>query len=284
MCSVGMQGMYAGAGASSSCRKPAASLAASPAARLRVRASRGESGEGAHHGRLCMRRDAVHPRVRVRAGLQSDKGGAVRRGDLQPRGAVHELFNGENFMRIEESDSERCKSKCFAELPMPVRGADGNVVMLPLQLGVFEVNQQGGGAVPVRTAAAGSYELTSRLRWASAAGDATDQVATKQLNSIFAEAPERDVAIFRDTQTRRVAFNSTLKTNKLGRLDCVKALHTEMTNGTVIHHATIRYTPAGKKGELCTVPPVWSLVLRMLAHASDAHVWCNVCRAGCGGA
>jgi hypothetical protein len=32
---------------------------------------------------------------------------------------------------------------------MPVRGADGNVVMLPLQLGVFEVNQQGGGALPV---------------------------------------------------------------------------------------------------------------------------------------
>ena len=28
------------------------------------------------HGRLCMRRDAVHPRVRVKAGLQSDKGGA----------------------------------------------------------------------------------------------------------------------------------------------------------------------------------------------------------------
>jgi hypothetical protein len=81
--------------------------------------------------------------------LQSDKGGAVRRGNLQPRGAVHELFDGENFMRIEESDSERCKSKCFAELPMPVRGADGNVVMLPLQLGVFEVNQQGGGALPV---------------------------------------------------------------------------------------------------------------------------------------
>ena len=79
-------------------------------------------------------------------------------------------------------------------------------------------------------------------------------MATKQLNSIFAEAPEKAVDIFNDTQTRRVAFNSTLKTNKLGRLDCVKALHTEMTNGTVIHHATIRYTPAGKKGELCLPP------------------------------
>ena len=109
-------------------------------------------------------------------------------------------------------------------------------------------------------------------------------MATKQLNSIFAEAPEKAVDIFNDTQTRRVAFNSTSKTNKLSTLDCVKDLHTEITNGTVIHHATIRYTPAGKKGELCTVPPVWSLVLRMLAHASDAHVWCNVCRAGCGGA
>ena len=80
-------------------------------------------------------------------------------------------------------------------------------------------------------------------------------MATKQLNSIFAEAPEQDVdGPFNDTQTLKLALNSTLKTNKLGRLDCVKALHTEMTNGSVIHHATIRYTPARKKGELCLPP------------------------------